>query len=203
MARTRAPQLTELAVAGPDDVPDVPLVALEEYEPPPLTNERKVALAARRLAVARAPLPEGARGPLRERIRAAAEAAERAPDVAITYDVSLRTWRLLADYSIDYQDCTLTAKKGFSFDLASVPRPLWWLIAPNELSILAPLFHDLLYGFGGRLPDESYVRPYRTFTRRETDDLFLYLMEVEGVARWRRLAAYSAVRAAGALSWAA
>ena len=56
--------------------------------------------------------------------------------------------------------------------------------------------------FRGRLPDPTYVNPYRTYTRRETDDLFLHLMEVEGVARWRRLAAYSAVRAAGGIAWA-
>ncbi len=203
MARSRTVSLTALAAVGPEDIPDVPLAVLDEYEPPPLTTERRAALAARRRAVARAPLPEGAAVSVLARLRAAAEAAESAPDVAITYDVSLRTWRLLEDYSYDYQGCTLTARKGFSFDLASVPRPLWWLIAPNELSILAPLFHDLLYAYGGRLPDESDIRPYRTFTRRETDDLFLHLMEVEGVPRWRRLAAYSAVRAAGGPYWAA
>ena len=202
MARSRAPQLTTLASVGPDDVPEVDLAALEEYEPPPLTPERKAALAARRQAVAQAVVPEGVRGAALARLQVAMEAAERAADVAITYDVSLRSWRLLEDYSYEYQDCTLTAKKGYSFDLASISRPLWWLIAPNELSILAPLFHDLLYEFKGRLPDETYVRPYRTYTRREADDLFLHLMEVEGVARWRRLAAYSAVRAAGGIYWA-
>lgn len=201
MARNRQPQLTTFAAAAPDEVQDLDLTALEEYEPPPLTPERLAALAQRRAEVAAAVLPESVRGAAARRFRAAAAAAAATPDVAITYDVSLRSWRLLQDYSYVYLDNTLTAKKGYAFDLSSIPRPLWWLIAPNELSIIAPLFHDLLYEFRGRLPDETYVNPYRTFTRREADDLFLHLMEVEGVARWRRLAAYSAVRAAGGLAW--
>jgi hypothetical protein len=202
MARTRQPQLTALAVAGPDEALDLALTALEEYEPPPLTQDRLAALAQRRAEVAESAVPEGAHGAAARRLRAAVTAAAVAQDVAITYDVSLRSWRLLEDYSYLYQEHTLTAKKGYAFDLSSIPRPLWWLIAPNELSIIAPLFHDLLYEYRGRLPNETHVNPYRTFTRRETDDLFLHLMEVEGVARWRRLAAYSAVRAAGGLYWA-
>jgi hypothetical protein len=203
MARSRQPLHTELAIAGPDEIPDLDLTALEEYEPPPLTQDRLDALAQRRAAVAAAGIPEGLRGAAARRLRAVVEAAAAvSPDVAITYDVSLRSWRLLKDYSYTYQDHTLTAKEGYAFDLSSIPRPLWWLIAPNELSILAPLFHDLLYEYRGRLPDATYVNPYRTFTRREADDLFLHLMEVEGVARWRRLAAYSAVRAAGVIFWA-
>lgn len=130
-----------------------------------------------------------------------AGAEETLPSVPVTYDVRKKTWILWEDYSYVYQGNRLTAKKGYAFDLSSVPRALWWLIAPNELSIVAPLFHDLLYEFRGRLPDESYVKPYRTFTRLEADDLFLHLLEVEGVSAWRRYAAYSAVRAAGGLYW--
>ena len=116
--------------------------------------------------------------------------------------LSKRTWLLMAEYSLTYQGHTLTAHEGYSFDLSSVPRALWWLIAPNELSIVAPLFHDLLYEYRGRLPADGYVVPYRTYTRLEVDDLFLYLMEQEGVPWFRRHAAYSAVRAAGGVAWA-
>ena len=131
----------------------------------------------------------------------AAGADPSLPPVPITYDVGRRTWLLLSDYSYTYEGHKITAKAGYAFDLSSVPRPIWWLIAPNELSILAPLFHDLLYEYQGTLPAEC-VSPYRTYTRHETDDLFLHLMEVEGVDWWRRNAAYSAVRAAGGVYWA-
>ena len=111
-------------------------------------------------------------------------------------------WRLDAD--VQHQDtalgCTLFAHKGYEFDLASVPRVAWPIIAPFELSILAPLFHDLIYEFKGR-PPADMVAPYRTFERVEADDLFLRLMIEEGVSRWRRSLAYTAVRAAGGLYW--
>lgn len=175
-----APGMTAAAmdtneVAGPS------LLELTEYVPPPLPASPAAAAT-------------GAIG----FVTAAAAAA--LPPVPITYDTARRSWLLLSDYSYTYEGNTITAVQGFSFDLSSIPRPLWWLIAPNELSIVAPLFHDLLYRFQGQLP-QTQVSPYRTYTRREADDLFYHLMEVEGVAGWRRRAAYAAVRAAGGFSW--
>ena len=162
------------ATAGPPSLtrPVTTPTTLLEYEPPPL--------------------------PPADAFRVAA--AGTLPPVQLTYDTAARVWRLLADYRYTYDGVTLTAKAGYAYDLASVPRPLWWLIAPNELSLVAPLFHDLLYDFRGVLPADT-ATPYRTFTRREADDLFLHLMEAEGIAWWRRNAAYSAVRAFGWTFW--
>jgi hypothetical protein len=176
------------AAAAPTLLDAVPIHELLDYDPPPLPAQPAAIDAFTRGAAV-----QGFR---------AATAAAALPPVPITYDVGSRTWLLLSDYSYTYQGHRLTAKAGFAFDLASIPRPIWWLIAPNELSITAPLFHDLLYVYRGQLREMGEVDPYRTYTRRETDDLFLHLMEVEGVARWRRYAAYSAVRAAGGIYWA-
>jgi hypothetical protein len=165
--------------------------ALLEYEPPPLPAQPEAAV------LESAGLIGGGVDLLGFRV---AEADPALPPVPISYDRDRRTWLLLSDYSYTYEGHNLTAKAGYAFDLASVPRPLWWLIAPNELSIIAPLFHDLLYEYKGTLPNEC-VSPYRTYTRHEADDLFLHLMEVEGVDWWRRNAAYSAVRAAGGIYW--
>src|SRR5262245_17318748 len=107
MARKHQPHVTELALAAPDDLASLDPSALEEYEPPPLTPQRLAALAQRRAEVAAAGVPEGLRGAAAQRLRAAAAAAAVAPDVAITYDVSLRSWRLLQDYSYAYQDHVL------------------------------------------------------------------------------------------------
>ena len=155
---------------------------LIEYQPPALP--------------AQAALDVGGIGAFR-----VARAAGTLPGVPITYDVRRRTWLLLEDYSYVYQGHALTAKAGYAFDLSTIPRALWWLIAPNELSIVAPLFHDLLYEYRGRLPSDTYVSPYRTYTRLEADDLFLHLLELEGVPWWRRVAAYSAIRAVGGVYW--
>jgi hypothetical protein len=39
---------------------------------------------------------------------------------------------------------TITVPKGFVTDLASVPRAMWWLIAPFDVA-RAAIIHDLLY----------------------------------------------------------
>ena len=107
-------------------------------------------------------------------------------------------------YADDALGCTLIAPKGYKFDLASVPRPLWAIIAPFDLSTLAPLFHDMMYEFRGLLPSADYVSPHpqpRRFNQKDADDLFLRLMMVEGVPAWKRNAAYVAVRAAGWTYW--
>ena len=122
------------------------------------------------------------------------------PPVPVSYDVANESWILLSDYTIDHQGTQLTARKDFSFDLSSVPRAFWIFVAPNELSIVAPLFHDLLYRFRGRLPAGDATPP-RTFSRKDTDLLFLELMEIEQVPLWRRSVAYRAVRVFGGVRW--
>lgn len=94
----------------------------------------------------------------------------------------------------------IVVPEGFLSDLSSVPRAAWWLIAPFELSITAPLVHDALYRYGGRLPG-GWTEPHMTFTRAEADALFRHIMKREGVARWRRAAAHTAVRRFGGGAW--
>jgi hypothetical protein len=109
-------------------------------------------------------------------------------------------WKLEEDYAYHDGDTTITVPAGFTFDLSSVPRVFWWAIAPFELSITAPLLHDYLYRYGGDPPAGS-IEPPRTYTRKETDQLFSRIMEQEGVAPWRRKVAYGAVRLFGGRAW--
>lgn len=111
-----------------------------------------------------------------------------------------RRWRLEADYAYRDADTTITIGKGFEFDLSSVPRLLWWLIAPFELSVAAPLLHDYLYFHGGRPPAGAVV-PHRTYNRAEVDAMFRGIMRKEGVSAWRRALGYLAVRAFGRPAW--
>ena len=59
------------------------------------------------------------------------------------------TWRLTQNVTYRTEDGkTCTVRKGFCFDFASVPRPLWWLYPPtgtkgNPYGIAA-LVHDWL-----------------------------------------------------------
>ena len=118
----------------------------------------------------------------------------------ITYLTEKKLWRLEQDYSYRDGDYAITVPSGFEFDLASVPRFIWWLIGPFDLSIAAPLVHDFLYRFRGAPPQGS-IDPRRTYTRSQADLLFRTIMKEEGVWWWRRAAAYRAVRWFGGAAW--
>lgn len=109
-------------------------------------------------------------------------------------------YRVVEDYTYDSGAYRITVLNGFTYDRASIPRVLWVLIDKDSLSNVAPLLHDLLYRHGGALP-ENQVSPYRKFSRKDTDDLFLELMTDCGVKRWRREAAYQAVRRFSGFAW--
>lgn len=105
----------------------------------------------------------------------------------LDYDVKVDKWILLEDYQ--YKDIMITA--GFLTDLASIPRILWNIIAPFELSTEAPVVHDFLYRNGG----------LGKYTREQADQIFLELMAKEGVVWWKRHVAYRAVRLFAWGSW--
>ena len=94
-------------------------------------------------------------------------------------------------------------QRGFRSDLASSPPLFWAIIASFELSLLAPIMHDLIYRSGGRviLPHGEVTPTGRIFERKEADDLFLELMTRAKVAYWKRNVAYLAVRGFGQSSW--
>lgn len=121
------------------------------------------------------------------------------PGPVLTY-VGGKDWRLESAYHYDHRGTGITVPAGFIFDLSSVPRALWWLIAPFELSVTAPLLHDFLYREAGD-PSPGSIRPPRVYSRREADVLFREVMEQEGVAKWRRDLGYAAVRVFGHWAW--
>ena len=128
------------------------------------------------------------------------EIADSALSAPVVTHLGGRRWRLEQDYHYQHGDHRITVPAGFEFDLSSVPRAFWSLIAPFELSIAAPLLHDFLYRYGGD-PPAGAIEPRRTYTRREVDELFRTVMEEEGVAPWRRSLAYRAVRLFGGGAW--
>ena len=121
----------------------------------------------------------------------------------------------------------LRVAEGFEFDGASIPTIAHPFFGGRwSLGLAPPLAHDALYRCGGDLsrarfgthPDERAVRSGRyawyerasgdgwedvdwVWPRRDVDRLFGRHMREAGVARWRRRAAYLAVRAAGRWSW--
>ena len=119
---------------------------------------------------------------------------------AVVYNARTDRWTLTSDFVHDVSGYRFRITAGFTFDLASVPRVVWRVIAPYELSIEAALIHDMLYRCGG-CPEPWECRPRRSFTRAEVDRLFRDEMKCRGVAAWRRELAYTAVRLFGGAAW--
>jgi hypothetical protein len=109
-------------------------------------------------------------------------------------------YELTEDYTYAADEYSITALKGFKYDRASIPRIFWVIISKDDLSNTPPLFHDFLYANGGVLP-KPQITPYRTFQRQEADMLFLELMKKSGVAWWRCVLAYKAVRQFSEFAW--
>lgn len=105
----------------------------------------------------------------------------------ITYETDTGEWLLHNSVEV----AGVFIPEGFTFDLASIPRFLWPLVGPFELSIEAPLVHDYLYRRGGL----GY------YTRRQADRIFREVMKEEGIAAWRRWPAWLAVRLFGFTGW--
>lgn len=124
------------------------------------------------------------------------------PPPVLSYLMTERRWQLGADYR--YPDAAgpreIVVAAGFRFDLSSIPRLLWPVIAPFELSIVAPLVHDYLDRYGGSPPAGSVTPPHH-YDRSAADRLFRTIMKQEGVAAWRRTLAYAAVRSFGGGGW--
>jgi Protein of unknown function (DUF1353) len=106
-------------------------------------------------------------------------------------DVRTTLWRVNDDFAVESLGHRIVVPAGFTTNLASIPRPLWTLAAPYELSVAATSVHDLGYGRGGAFPNGL------TLSRAEVDAVFLDLMKQCDVWWWRREGAYKAVRAFG------
>lgn len=114
----------------------------------------------------------------------------------LSYDARSCEWVLREPYAYEHDGTRIDVPAGFRFDLASVPRLAWWLVAPFELSISASLLHDYLYRYGGATRVGG-----RTYRRAEADALFREVMRREGVPGWQWASAYAAVRLFGWTAW--
>lgn len=78
---------------------------------------------------------------------------------------------------------------GFVTDFASTPRPVWWLIPPQDRHYTrGAVVHDWLYN------QHAFPKPF-------CDAIFLEAMTSLGCAAWKRLAMYQAVKWCGKRSY--
>ena len=102
--------------------------------------------------------------------------------------------------NIKANELIVSVPPTFSTDLASVPRPLWWLIAPMDMA-RAAVIHDFLYSLL-----ECYIsytpnltKKMKSRLRKLCDKVFYFAMldsEPE-IPMWKINASYSAVRLFG------
>lgn len=61
---------------------------------------------------------------------------------------SIRQWEVVEDWRYELPDkVTVVIPKGFIFDGASIPRPLWFLLSPTGLLLIPGLIHDFAYRY--------------------------------------------------------
>ena len=97
---------------------------------------------------------------------------------------------LLSNFSYENDKVKITAKKGFIFDGASVPKLFWQAVGhPFSYKLLRPaVIHDICY-------ETEYF--YRDFS----DGLFKEMLDVADIAGAKEHLAYLAVRVAGGETW--
>ena len=100
-------------------------------------------------------------------------------------------WVMTEPFNYIGNGVDLLIPRGFKTDLASIPRFLWRVIAPFELSLTGPIVHDWLYRTCG----------LGCYDREDVDRLFRDIMKDEGVSAWRREVAYRGVRIFGGAAW--
>lgn len=94
---------------------------------------------------------------------------------------------------------TVTCPKGLITDFASIPRPLWWWMDPEDPRILYPsLIHDGLYTKGA---DAAYEDTPVLITQRRADLILIEAMEYVGATAFDRALVYAGVRLGGRPHW--
>lgn len=105
----------------------------------------------------------------------------------------------------------VTIPKGFEWDGASVPRLFWSVsgVWPGGRYLAGSLIHDAFYRNGGDLPkgwcrglgDGQWMDYLVSWTRKEADVLFRWMMKESGIKWLQYHRAYWAVRLFGFFAW--
>ena len=92
---------------------------------------------------------------------------------------------------------TITVPTGFVTDLASVPRAMWWAIAPFDVA-RAAIIHDILYKsirqYRHKMQDKQDNALVKA-AKKASDKVFLLAMNdaEPSVPKWKKYSAWKAV----------
>ncbi len=100
--------------------------------------------------------------------------------------VSNGKWKLCDNLIIHIDNTYHAVPRGFKTDLASIPRPLWWLYSPTDFdSIASAVLHDWHYCCSTEV------------TRQQADLVFYYGLRAQGMPKARASLYYYGVRSWG------
>jgi hypothetical protein len=101
---------------------------------------------------------------------------------------AIRKWELTEDWEcvLPGDEPKIVIPKGFVFDGASIPRPLWGLLSPTGLLLIPGLVHDFGYRYDylWALDSEGHVYKYKEKSGQWVwDSMFRKVgLEVNGMA---------------------
>lgn len=118
--------------------------------------------------------------------------------IFVSYDPKTDQWFLVKPFIFEFRCKQIEIPINFAFK-ASIPRPLWNWIGPNDLGMTPPLIHDYLYDNKGIIEDR--FGQIIEYTRKDADVEFLRRMKLLHIPYITRNAAYLAVRLLGWTYW--
>jgi len=117
----------------------------------------------------------------------------------------VRKWELMENwYFTLHGDVQIVINKGFIFDGASIPRPLWAFLSPVGLLLIPGLIHDYGYKYDQLWQVDKYgtiTTCFETSKRKLWDDLFRSVgKQVNGFSFIDSIA-WTGLRLGGFLAW--
>jgi len=117
----------------------------------------------------------------------------------------VRQWEVVNDWYFEFDDgVQIVINKGFIFDGASIPQPLWALLSPVGLLLIPGLIHDYGYKFDQlwQINQDGTLKPYMEKSGRKVwDDLFRSVgRQVNGFSFIDTLA-WAGLRMGGFIAW--
>lgn len=117
----------------------------------------------------------------------------------------IRTWMLVEDWQYQVTEETrVVIPKGFIFDGASIPRPLWGILSPTGLLLIPGLIHDFGYRYDyiWAFDSEGYVyKKHQHAGQKFWDKLFFDVGEKVNEMRAINSLAWVALFFMGCIAW--
>jgi hypothetical protein len=114
-----------------------------------------------------------------------------------TDDLTTEDIKALKGVGVKITKKTITVPTGFVTDLASVPRAMWWAIAPFDVA-RAAIIHDLLYKtirqYRWKMKDKEDKELIK-LAKIASDKVFLLAMDdaEPKIAKWKTYSSWKAV----------